>query len=614
MSRPDPRALLSQIHRLAETQTLDESPDRELLERFRGRRDEAAFAVLVRRHGPLVWGVCRRVLGDRHDAEDAFQATFLVLAAKSSSIRRAESLGAWLHRVARHLALRARGRRDRRRQAETGGPAVGGTASVAGTELSEELSLREALAILDEEVGRLPEKFRTPVVLCYLQGRTNEEAARELGWAAGTLKYRLRRARELLGQRLASRGVSLPAGATVVLLATGVSQADVPAAARAAAAFSAHPTTGAPAGAAQLAHELIRRMTMNRIKLWALGLLALAVVGVGATVAVRPSVGGGDQVAAANPAKEDPPVNPPDAKADLHGDPLPPGAVARLGTVRWRHGSRARVLAFAAGGKEVVTAGPDGQVRVWDTSTGRELRRLGKRTEAGPADLTFLRPTALSADGRRAATSDGGGVRVWDVATGKEVRRFAVEDRNPLIALALTPDGEGLLISAGQGRVVLWDVATGKQRRRFEIKGKKGDGPSPGVGGLVFSADGKSLAAPFFEGLAVGDTHRFGVRLWDVATGKEVLRVGRPLPGDEFPPNVPHPAFSPDGKVIAWVAADGTIRLHGTGDGKEKRSLGAAGKGAAGKGAAVYGKDKAPRARPSPGWCLRPTARPSRPC
>jgi WD40 repeat protein len=440
------------------------------------------------------------------------------------------------------------------------------------------LSLREALAILDEEVGRLPEKYRAPLVLCYLQGRTNEEAARELGCATGTLKWRLGRARELLGQRLAGRGVCLPAGATAVLLATGASQADLPASAGAAAAFSAHQTNGASAGAARLAQELMRGMTMNRIKLWALGLLALAVVGAGAGVAVRQSVGGGDHAAAAPPAEGGAPADRPAAKADLHGDPLPPGALARLGTVRWRHGTRARVLAFAAGGKEVVAAGPDGQVRVWDAATGRELRRLGKRAEAGPADLIFLRPAALSADGRRAATGEDGGVRVWDIQTGKELRRFAVENLNPLIALALTPDGEGLLISAGPGQVVLWDVATGKERRRFEIKVKEGDGPSPGIGGLVFSADGKSLAAPYFEGLAVGDAHRFGVRLWDVATGKEALRVGRPLPGDDFPSNVPYPAFSPDGTVIAWVAADGTIRLHGTGDGKEKRALGGAGK------------------------------------
>src|SRR5262249_46637623 len=156
-----------------------------------------------------VWGVCLRVLGDAHDAEDAFQAAFLVLAGKAGSVRRAESLGAWLHRVARQLALRARARRERRRAAEAARRPPGEAAGGAGP--TEELSLREALAVLDEEMGRLPEKFRAPLVLCYLQGRTNEEAARELGCAAGTLKWRLGRARVLLGERLAGRGVALSA-------------------------------------------------------------------------------------------------------------------------------------------------------------------------------------------------------------------------------------------------------------------------------------------------------------------------------------------------------------------------------------------------------------------
>src|SRR5262245_8922673 len=137
MSRADPRAVLSQLQRLA----ADDAPDADLLERFRGGRDQCAFAALVRRHGPMVWGVCRRVLGDRHDAEDAFQAAFLVLVKQAHAIRHAESLPAWLHRVARQLAQRARANRDRRRQVENGRRAEGATAD----EASEELSLREAL-------------------------------------------------------------------------------------------------------------------------------------------------------------------------------------------------------------------------------------------------------------------------------------------------------------------------------------------------------------------------------------------------------------------------------------------------------------------------------------
>jgi RNA polymerase sigma factor (sigma-70 family) len=575
MSRPDLRAVLSQIHHLAGSQAPDEFPDRELLDRFRARRDEAAFAALVRRHGPMVWGVCRRVLGDHHDTEDTFQAAFLILADKAGSIRRAESLGAWLHRVARQLALRARRRRDRRQQVETGRPADDRVTPSAGAEPPEELSLREALAILDEEVGRLPQKFRTPIVMCYLQGLTNEEAARELGCAAGTLKWRLGRARELLGERLVGRGVSLPAS-TALLLATGVSQAALPAAA---AAFSIHQTNGASAEAGTLAQELIRGMTMNRIKLWVLGFLALTVVGVSAGVAMRQSRESSDPIASVAAAEGGAPAERPAVKTDLQGDPLPPGAAVRLGTIRWRHGTRACVVAFAAAGKEIITAGPDGLARVWDAATGRELRRLGKRVKPGPADLLFLRPAAVSADGKRVATCDDGGVRVWDVSSGKELRRFAVENLNQLLAVVFTPDGGGLLTSTLKTRLVLWDVATGKERQCFESRVKKGDDAYSGISRLVFSPDGKLLAATFFEDLANDQTLRSGVRLWSVATGKEVLRVGGSLKMEDVPPEVPYPAFSPDGQVLARVGPGGTICLHSTSDGKQKRSLGGADKG-----------------------------------
>jgi WD40 repeat protein len=174
---------------------------------------------------------------------------------------------------------------------------------------------------------------------------------------------------------------------------------------------------------------------------------------------------------------------------------------------------------------------------------------------------------------------DEGGVRVWDVGTGKELRRFAVENLNELLGAALTPDGGGLLISTADSKLVLWDVATGKERRRFQTKVKKGDEAYAGISGVVFSPDGKFLAAPFFGDQPNDQTLHTGVRLWDVATGKEVQRVGGPMKVEDVPPEVPYPAFSPDGQVVARVAPDSTIRLHGTGDGKQKRSLGGADKG-----------------------------------
>jgi RNA polymerase sigma factor (sigma-70 family) len=560
MSRPDPRTVLSQIHRLAGLPALENRPDRELLESYRQGNDETAFAVLVRRHGPLVWGTCRRLLGDCHDTEDAYQAVFLVLARKAGLIRRAESLAAWLHRVARQVALKARARRDRRCKAENGRrKAVTETHAARAPGLSDELSLREALAILDEEIERLPDKFRAPIVLCYLQGRTNEEAARELGCPAGTLKFRLSRARELLGERLGKRGVAMSAGVAAVLLATSASEAAlVPAAARAAAARFAHDIASAPANVGQLAGELMKTMTMNKMKLWAAGFLALVIVGAGAGTLVRQTVSGAPPLAATMPGGDSAPADEPKAKADLNGDSLPAGAVVRLGTVRWRHGTRGNVVAFAACGKEVVTGGPDGLLRVWDLATGRELRRLGTPIDH---EAPLRHPSAVSASGRWAATSGKDGVHVWDVESGKELRQIKVEKMDNLMAVGLTPDGKSVLLSSHTEGVVLWDVATGKEQRRFEVAASR----------FVFSPDGKYIATPNFA----AREHR--VRLWDVATGKEVWNVqDETVMGTDFPPGMMFPAFSPDGKVIARVALDGTVHLHDAKTGKEQRSFGGA--------------------------------------
>src|SRR5690242_16411189 len=177
--------------------------DRELVERFAAGRDEAAFAALLLRHGPMVLCVCRRVLADWHDAEDAFQATFLVLARKAGSLRAGGSVAGWLHGVAYRLALKARVSAARRRERE--GRAA---ARPPGDPLAE-VSVREAQAILDDELARLPEKFRAPLVLCCLEGLARDEAAARLGWPAGLLKSRLEQARERLRGRLARRGLAL---------------------------------------------------------------------------------------------------------------------------------------------------------------------------------------------------------------------------------------------------------------------------------------------------------------------------------------------------------------------------------------------------------------------
>jgi RNA polymerase sigma factor (sigma-70 family) len=190
----------------------DESGDAHLLERFVRHRDEAAFTALLRRHGPLVWGVCRRVLPEEHAAEDAFQATFLVLVRKAGSVSKQASVRSWLYGVAVRVAVRARRRDSLRRARERLAPARRTDAAPA------EAVWEDVRPILDEEIRRLPEKYRLPVVLCYLEGRTNDEAARILNCPRGTIATRLARARQRLRGRLARRGLALSAGALAALL------------------------------------------------------------------------------------------------------------------------------------------------------------------------------------------------------------------------------------------------------------------------------------------------------------------------------------------------------------------------------------------------------------
>jgi RNA polymerase sigma factor (sigma-70 family) len=190
--------------------------DRQLLKDFTDRKDEEAFAELVRKHGPMVLGVCRRMLRNQQDAEDTFQATFLVLARKAGSVRNPEALPNWLYGVATRLAIRSRRRRTRE-EPLLEPSAVADRAGRAKDELE---------PVLHEEIGLLPDKFRIPVILCYLDGKTNEEAALHIGCPAGTVFSRLARARKRLRDRLARRGLIVSSGLFSAVLADLPGNAD----------------------------------------------------------------------------------------------------------------------------------------------------------------------------------------------------------------------------------------------------------------------------------------------------------------------------------------------------------------------------------------------------
>jgi RNA polymerase sigma-70 factor (ECF subfamily) len=260
----------------------DGATDGSLLDLYIQQKDEAAFAALVRRHGRMVLGVCRRILGNSHDADDAFQATFLVLVRKAASIRPAGMVGNWLYGVAQRTALEARKSAARRRAKEAQVP--------PRTEMHDD-SLVDLRTFLDQELSRLPDKYRTVLVLCDLEERSRKEAAKELGLPEGTIASRQARARDILARRLTRHGLALSSGALTALLAEEAVAARTPlslvfATAKAASAYAAGPAVAAavvPQPVADLVEGVLRAMSPSKLKHIALLLLVIGVAGTGWT-------------------------------------------------------------------------------------------------------------------------------------------------------------------------------------------------------------------------------------------------------------------------------------------------------------------------------------------
>jgi RNA polymerase sigma factor (sigma-70 family) len=280
--------------------------DGQLVEQFLNRRDEAAFEALVRRHGPLVLGVCRRVLRQEQDAEDAFQATFLVLARKAASLRSRELLGSWLYGVAYRTAMKARTMNARRRAREE-------RARVKPTaEAPDEDRWEDLLPLLDQELNRLPDKYRVPVVLCDLEGKSRREVARHLKVPEGTVSSRLAMARKLLAGRLVRYGLALSGGALAAVLSektasacvTGALAASTAKAAVLMAAGQALTAGAVPARVVALTEGVIKTMLLTKLRAF-VAVAVVAFVGAGMiglsyrTTAAEPSK------AAAQPAGDD---------------------------------------------------------------------------------------------------------------------------------------------------------------------------------------------------------------------------------------------------------------------------------------------------------------------
>src|SRR5215469_15132689 len=273
------KALKGALRRLGRASLLHDGAgltDAELLERYVTDRDEVAFAALVRRHGPMVLGVCRRVLRREADAEDAFQATFLVLVRKAHTVVPRAMVSNWLYGVAHNTARKARAMSAKRRVKETEAGAARASAPQDG-------AWREVQALLDEELGRLPDRYRAPIVLCELEGKTIKEVARQLGWPQGTVATRLSRGRTMLGKRLARHG--LPLAGLAAALAEAVAEAGVPtplerSTVQAASRFAAGRAAAGLVSprAAALTDGVLKSMLLHKLKIVTAVLAGLALV------------------------------------------------------------------------------------------------------------------------------------------------------------------------------------------------------------------------------------------------------------------------------------------------------------------------------------------------
>ncbi|SRR5579883_1972942 len=569
------RSLLSHLHRLAAPSAAGTT----LLARWSEQRDQQAFASLMARHGPMVLGVCRRLLGDVHEAEDVFQAVFLVLARRASRVRQPEALAGFLHTIAVRLARKARAEKQRRQRVET--------SSVVPEPVDprphplDVLSGRELLAVLDEEIARLPERYRLPLVLCLLQGRTVEEAARQLDWSNGSLRGRLTRGRDRLRRRLVRRGLDLSVGAVALLSPIAVPE-------KLLADSLCHLNGSVPAAISALASGILPAL---KLRIIGLALVLLTAVGLGTVLSFLPFPIA-EKAAPSTPAA--PPAQAKDEpRRDRYGDPLPPGAIARLGTQRWRASGDVETLAFTPDGQTVLAVSPAGNpladspppngLCLFDVVSGKRIRYIRPPS-------TFFGRVALSADGKRLAAAcmfwpdddrRKDVVQILELPSGRKLREFDVKlYSDSLPWLGWSADGHLLAANLGKGEMLLHDLDTGRERR-FPAKDLPGldrdwvcncvvgknilaasdekaaihvwdlaDGEKRYVlksGGsvvrnLALSANGRWLAS-----LAQDPAGSYCVRLWDTATGEAVHRIASEQK------SMDGVIFSPDGKTLATV-------------------------------------------------------------
>jgi RNA polymerase sigma factor (sigma-70 family) len=567
------------IRQVVEDQRVLELSDQQLLQRFRDQQDPAAFQALLRRHGPMVLEVCRGVLGNEADVEDAFQATFLILLRNAGSIRKREALASWLHGVAYRTALKARAQSAMRHKHEARMP----ERQASG---ADDLTWPEVRHVLHEELHGLPNRYRAPLVLCYLEGATQEAAAVQLGLAKSTLRERLERGRALLRARLLRRGL----GPTALLVVSAWPAANAPASVplaliqstvKAATLLAAEQTaTGVVSARVAAFTEGVRKIMLHgkgtRITL-VLGLFVALAAGVGMTLQGVWAQNSGEKKQEA-----------------------PRQSWKSAGVLQHNHA----VLCLAFGPDQFLVAGDEGppgtgdHVRVWDAATKKELRynrgddkeipeslvitgityaadnswvsfrakgsihlaggdyiRDGK-VIGGGGGTSSNRPLAIASDGMTHALvgKDPNTVRMFKYEIDWDKNRAKFEDGatckghtdEPLCA-AFSPDGALLVTGSADKTARIWDPTLGNEKHVLR-------GHTDSILVVAFSPDGKLVATGGKDGL---------VKFWNVETGKEQAS----LKGHTA---VRCLAFSPDGKTLVSGGEDETVRIWDVAAGKEQ--------------------------------------------
>jgi RNA polymerase sigma factor (sigma-70 family) len=543
-----------------------EPTDGELLERFVTRREDGAFAELVHRHGPMVLSVCRRVLDNAEDVEDAFQATFMILVRKADSIRNRDSLASWLYGVALRVARRARQAMTRRKDRER-------RAAAPETAPATDEAWRDLRPVLDDAVEALPEKYRVLVVLCYLQGRTYDEASRLLDLAKGTVSTRLTQARTLLRQRLTRRGVVLPLAVLATLLERNAAPAAVPPQLPPLAIEGGRVAAGMGGSVSQ------RVATLALTSLRGGSLLAPTMVAVLAgALAVMTS--GLVIYRAISPANTN-------------------TANQQTLSQNWKERFRFKdqpMLAygfkFSPDGKWWAWQAGDGQVRLGDTETGQKPERI--QPAADPARMdSFTRTLGFTIDNKYIVTL-AADVRVWEIATPqKETARYPgqvavlaadgktlvtatndgaihlidIVDRKdrviperlpaPVLALAIHPQGSSVVAGGRDGVIAFFDPSTLKRQRRLPGNAK------PTLE-LAFSPDGSYLAALHGNPVAPGQNPIRAAQVWQLETEQKI---------DLPPQRVTEIAFAPKGNTLVTQENDGMLSIWDPGTGELKRNF-----------------------------------------